>query len=229
MICKRLLHPLKFLLPGELTVGTIGDRIHKLAGMLDATSIEELYLRLISICEYVDELVLDGQEPLTLMNNPDAWPIMETHVESMMYLDTMGYLPGDILTKVDRASMAVSLESRIPFLDHRVAEFAWHLPLSMKVDGSVGKSILRQVLYKYVPKELIERPKQGFGIPLDEMLRGPLRDWAEELLQETKLSTQGYLNARVVRQLWAVHLSRKRNRCHQLWTILMFQAWLEGQ
>lgn len=145
-----------------------------------------------------------------------------------MFLDQLTYLPDDILVKVDRAAMGVSLETRVPFLDHRVVEFAWQLPLAMKIRRSQSKWLLRQVLYKYVPKELIERPKMGFAVPLDQWLRGPLREWAEDLLSAERLTREGFLDPKPVRQKWAEHLSGLCNRASYLWGVLMWEAFLEG-
>jgi asparagine synthase (glutamine-hydrolysing) len=147
----------------------------------------------------------------------------------MMYLDMVSYLVDDILVKVDRATMGVSLESRAPLLDHRVIEFAWSLPLSMKIRGGEGKWILRRILDKYVPRPLIDRPKQGFGVPIGDWLRGPIRPWAESLLDASRLRREGFLDPDLVHQAWKDHLSGKRNCQHHLWDVLMFQAWLEAQ
>jgi asparagine synthase (glutamine-hydrolysing) len=147
----------------------------------------------------------------------------------MMYLDAMTYLPDDILVKVDRAAMFNSLETRVPFLDHRVINFAWSLPLSMKLRNGRSKWILRQLLYKYVPRKLIERPKMGFGIPVGEWLRGPLKGWVESLLDESRLQKEGFFDAQFIRLKWQEHLCGKRDWQHFLWTVLMFQEWLGEQ
>jgi asparagine synthase (glutamine-hydrolysing) len=203
-----------------------GYKLHKLASSLAAQSPLDLYRRLASQWTDPSRLICGGQEPTFSL---DGTPEVGDFPSRMMLLDMQRYLPDDILTKVDRASMAVSLEVRVPILDHRVVEFAWRLPLSLKLRDGQSKWVLRQVLYRYVPRALIERPKSGFGIPLGDWLRGPLRDWAEALLDERRLREQGYLHPAPIRTAWREHLAGTHNREYQLWTVLMFQAWLEHQ
>jgi asparagine synthase (glutamine-hydrolysing) len=207
--------------------GSVGDKVHKLAGVLPARTSDDLYQTLISHWRLSDQLVLGAEDPPVALGDASHHFRAKSFIEQMMFADTLGYLPGDILTKVDRASMAVSLEARVPMLDHRVVEFAWHLPLDMKRRDGHGKWILRQVLRRYVPDHLIERPKMGFGVPIDIWLRGPLRDWAEALLNERRLREDGFLNPAAVRQKWSEHTSGERNWQYQLWNVLMFQAWLD--
>ncbi len=170
-------------------------------------------------------MVTGGREPDGLITDPRVREVVPDVMERMQYLDTLTYLPDDILTKVDLASMAVSLEARVPLLDHRVVAFSWSLPPAMKVRNGAGKWLLRQVLYRYVPPDLVDRPKMVFGVPIDEWLRGPLRDWAEELLDERRLKAEGILNPAPIRTKWQEHLSGKINWQYLLWDVLMFQAW----
>lgn len=226
---NRLLNPLQSVFFSELAQANIGDRLHKGAGVMAAKNSAELYCLLVSHWSHPEQLVIGAGEPLTALTDSTRQVKTNHFIHQMMALDMLSYLPDDILTKVDRAAMAVSLETRVPFLDHRVVEFAWRLPLNYKLRDGVGKWALRQVLYKYVPRELIERPKMGFGVPIDAWLRGSLRDWAEALLDESRLRQEGYFNPEPIRQKWAEHLSGKRNWQYHLWDVLMFQAWLEVQ
>jgi len=206
----------------------VGDKAHKLAEILAAATPEAIYRDLVSHWKSPAEIVADGQEPLTALTNRSSLADVTGLEHRMMFLDAISYLPDDILVKVDRAAMGVSLETRVPFLDHRVVEFAWRLPLSLKIRNGQGKWLLRQLLYKYVPREMIERPKTGFGVPIDAWLRGPLREWAEELLNESRLKQEGYFNPGPIRLKWQEHLSGQRNWQYYLWDVLMFQAWLES-
>lgn len=216
------------LLPAKLKQRQSGDKLHKLAEVLAVESPKAMYRCLVSHWKQPGGLVLEGEEPANLFSDQVRLKDSHDFTDWMMYMDLVSYLLDDILVKIDRASMSVNLEARVPFLDHRIVEFAWKIPLEMKLRDGEGKWLLRQVLYKYVPKELIERPKWGFGIPLDTWLRGPLREWAETLLGEQRLNKEGFFNSRLIREKWQEHLSGKRNWQYHLWDVLVFQAWLDG-
>lgn len=222
---NRVAGPLQQLLPASLAQTNIGDKLFKGAGVLNAGSAADLYLKLVSQWDNPTTLVLGAVEPQTVVTDSSQHPDISDFVSSMMALDLMTYLPDDILVKVDRAAMGVSLETRVPFLDHRLVEFAWSLPLSYKLRDGVGKWPLRQVLYRHVPRSLIERPKMGFGVPIGPWLRGPLRNWAEDLLAEPRLRQDGFFDPSLVRQKWEEHLSGKRDWQYHLWNVLAFQAW----
>lgn len=213
-------------LGGVFSMSRVGDKLHKGAALLGNRNVADLYRGMVSHWPDPASVVLGATEPATLLAG--AGPALHGlgDVERMMALDMLSYLPDDILAKVDRAAMGVSLETRVPMLDHRVVEFAWSLPLAYKMRGGMTKWPLRQVLYRHVPRELVERPKMGFGVPIDHWLRGPLRDWAEDLLDEARLRREGYFHPAPIRQKWAEHLSGARNWQHHLWNVLMFQAWL---
>lgn len=205
-----------------------GDKLHKLARqVLPAQDVRAMYRSLTSHWPAAEQLVLGATEPATRISDPDLSGAWADAVNGMSLTDQLTYLPDDILVKVDRASMSVSLETRAPFLDHRLVEFAWGLPQHQKIRDGQTKWLLRQVLYRHVPPELIERPKQGFAVPLDQWLRGPLRQWAEQLLDAGRLASEGYFAVDMVRSAWTDHISGRANRQHALWNVLMFQAWLE--
>jgi asparagine synthase (glutamine-hydrolysing) len=215
-------------IPASLRLRMPGDKAHKLASVLAVKSDAAIYQHLVSTWHDPDTVVLNGRDGTDLAK---AWHQLDDFgppENRMMALDAMTYLPDDILCKVDRAAMGVSLETRVPFLDHRVAEFAWRLPLHMKIRNGQGKWILRQLLFKYVPKALFARSKMGFGVPIDAWLRGPLREWADGLLNASRVRQEGYLRPEVIQRKWSEHLSGRRNWQYQLWSILMFQAWLEN-
>jgi asparagine synthase (glutamine-hydrolysing) len=215
------------ILPASLGRSLPGEKVHKAARGLASGSADELYQGLVSSWGDPGEIVIGGSEPATL--GPETLARLDGlgTCERMMALDMLTYLPDDILAKVDRAAMSVSLETRVPLLDHRVAEFAWRLPMDLKLRGGESKWVLRQLLYRHVPRALIERPKMGFGIPIGAWLRGPLKDWAEELLSERRLTGEGYFRPGPIRAAWDAHQSGRANMQYQLWAILMFQSWLE--
>ncbi len=204
-----------------------GDKIYKSANSLEAKNLYELYYNLCSHWKNPSDVIINGKEPGTLLNvfKPELYGL--NNQQQMMALDSITYLPDDILVKVDRASMASSLETRLPFLDHKLIEYVYKIPHSLKFRNGQGKWILKQILNQHVPKNLTDRPKMGFGVPIDEWLRKPLRDWAENLLSDKKLEQEGYFNSKPIRTKWKQHLIGKKNWQFELWDILMFQAWLD--
>jgi asparagine synthase (glutamine-hydrolysing) len=221
-------HMARFL-PRSMRLANTGDKLHKGAEVIDCATLDDLYLGLVSHCEDPASLVIGAAEPPTLLKGKVPSLSGLDGIQRMMALDLLTYLPDDILVKVDRAAMSVSLETRIPFLDHRVVEFAWTLPQSMKLRDGMSKWVLRQVLYRHVPKALIERPKMGFGVPIGDWMRGPLRGWCESLLDESRLRREGFFDPAQVRRKWQEHLSGQRNWQYHLWDVLMFQSWIEQQ
>jgi asparagine synthase (glutamine-hydrolysing) len=212
-------------LPESLMHRIPGLKLHKLARALTADDADGAYQQLLSHWPDPGSVAHGSRETFTFPSKLQAGHRSPSFAEQMMFLDALTYLPDDILTKVDRATMAVGLEARVPFLDHRIVEFAWRLPLSMKVRRGRGKWILREVLHRYVPRSLVERPKSGFGIPLESWLRGPLREWAEELLRGPSLGEEEFLDPRPIRQMWADFLGGNGDWHSPLWSVLMFQAW----
>ena len=217
------------LIPGR-PLGAVGDKVHKLAHRLNwINSVDGLYRRVVTTWPADSGVVLGALPLRSTLDGLAAGHSNAGSAHGMMLRDSMTYLPDDILHKVDRASMGVGLETRAPFLDHRVAELAWRLPLRFKIRGGQGKWVLRRVLDRHVPRELIERPKMGFGMPVGAWIRGPLRDWAESLLNEQTLRSGGYLDPAPIGQKWREHLAGTRAWHNELWPVLMFQAWLKAQ
>ena len=214
-------------LPGLNNYSKFGDKIHKGADILNASTLFDIYYILCSHWQNPTKTVINSKEPGTFLTKfrPELKGLNSQ--QQMMVLDFITYLPNDILVKVDRAAMSTSLETRVPFLDHKLIEYVWKIPHSLKFRNGSGKWILKQILNQYVPKNLTERPKMGFEIPIGSWLRGPLRDWAENLLNQKRLQQERYFNPQLIRDKWAEHLSGKKNWQYDLWDILMFQAWID--
>ena len=214
------------LLPRSMRTSNAGNHLGKIISLLKQNSNWDIYQSLVSICDYPQHILKNTSDNIGFNAYSQYIFNGSMRIENeMMQSDTLTYLPDDILCKLDRAAMAVSLEGRIPFLDHRLVEFAWQLPLQMKIRDGQGKWILRRLLDNYVPNHLTERPKMGFGLPLDIWLRGPLRDYANSMLNENALKEDEFLDSATVNRIWLEHLSGKKNHQHVLWNILMFQSW----
>jgi len=215
-----------YLLPGRVRPNQFGDKMHKLAGLLAGEpQASAFYREVVSLWVNPRTLLRTGNERAGLLEDPRLQTIVPNFVERMQYLDTLTYLPDDILTKVDRASMAVSLEARVPLLDHRLVAFSWSLPPELKLGNGAGKRLLRRVLDRYVPRQLIDRPKMGFSVPIQAWLRTDLRDWAEDLLSERRLEQEGIFEHKAICRRWREHLQGRGNWQSGLWAVLMFQAW----
>ena len=215
------------ILPLKMQYNNFGDKLHKFGDLIDFKSREDLYIKMIS--QWRKKIPtfysIEDNKFHDLIGN---WNNNLTYIENMMKTDIELYLPDDILVKVDRASMSYGLETRVPFLDERVIMSAWSIPIEKKIIQKKGKIPLRNILQKYIPNNLIDRPKQGFGIPIDVWLRGPLKDWASDLLNEKKLNENQFFNSKLVNKKWQEHLSGERNWQHPIWNILMLQSWLEN-
>ena len=226
-VLDRMINILGNFAPDELRYGRAGDKLHKAASILPLNTQDDVYQSLISHWDVSDNIVLNAHNLNISKNKPPHQ--FDEFVHYMMYFDTLNYLPDDILVKVDRAAMGVSLETRLPLLDHDVIKYAWALPLNFKIRNGEGKWLVKKLLSKFISKELINRPKMGFGVPIDSWLRGPLRGWAEDLLDPLRLEREGFFNPEPVRKKWDEHLSEKKNWQYHLWSILVFQQWYESQ
>ncbi len=215
------------MLPRRFHRPQMGNKLHKFANTIVHNDPDRMYLRMLSHWDDPDQLVIGGKEPKGVLWDSSLKQIIPDFLDRMQYLDTITYLPDDILTKVDRASMRVALEARVPLLDHRVVELSWAMPQNMKMRSDTAKWALREILYKRVPRKLIERPKMGFGVPLEQWLRGPLRDWVENLISEKRLREDGIFNISLVRDRWSAHLNGQ-NWSYPLWNVLTAQAWFDA-
>lgn len=212
-------------IPEQLSQNPLGDVLHKFAEILSCKTPMDLYTNMVTQWKNPETIVVGSEATGNCQNHTLKCPRLDDYTHMMMYMDMVSYLSDDILSKVDRASMGVSLEVRVPYLDHRITEFSWRVPLSMKIKESKGKWMLRQVLKKYLPANLIDQSKTGFSIPLDKWLRGPLREWSESLLSNKALKYGGFFYPEPIRKKWDEHISGVRNWQNYLWSILMFQAW----
>tara|TARA_Y100000310_G_C20427857_1_gene689936 strand:- start:73 stop:783 length:711 start_codon:yes stop_codon:yes gene_type:complete len=227
-IIETLYKRFEFLFPPRSRISLPSEKFRKAAHVIAMTGLHEVYKRLVSIIYMPEDYARHDTESTSLLDNTELWNHSRDFVSTMQKLDLLTYLPDDLMAKVDRASMAVSLETRVPFLDHNIVEFVMKLPLELKLHNGVSKRLLRQVLYRYVPEELIERPKMGFSVPIGEWMRDPLQDWAYSLIDFNRLKNEGYFRPEPVLKMWNEHSSGRSNWGHQLWNLLMFQSWLDS-
>lgn len=217
------------MLPARVRVRNPADKVEKLSRLLASAGTAGLYKSLAGQWDDPASVALGSTEPPTVVDDQGGWPPLDGPLEEFLWLDTAMVLPDDMLTKVDRASMSTSLELRVPLLDHRIVEWAWQLPAAAKLRDGRGKWLLRRVLDRYVPASLVDRPKMGFDPPLGAWLRGPLRPWAEDLLSPSRLAADGWFDPAAVRAQWDDHLAGRRNNDYRLWSVLMFQSWLDAR
>jgi asparagine synthase (glutamine-hydrolysing) len=225
---NRPLSAVSGLLPAVLKSPTPGDRLHRIADVVGVADGQDLYLDLMSHFKHPDQVVNHSREPKDLFRDRSRWAKGMDLSQHMLYMDTLTYLPDDILVKVDRAGMGVSLEGRIPLLDHRLVEKAWQLPMHLKIRNGETKWILRQILDRHVPRALFDRPKQGFAMPIEHWLKGPLKEWAGDLLNHDRIKREGFFDADLIQTRWCDYLENRHNGSYALWDVLMFQAWLEA-
>ncbi len=226
---EQFYRKLEIILPKKMKVSLPTEKFYKLAQALRATSTPKaIYKRIVSIIHSPEQFLTSGNELVTVLDDANSWEEIDDTVLTMIYLDLMTYHPDDILQKVDRAAMSVGLEIRVPFLDHKLVEFIMSLPLKMKIRNGSNKWILKQVLYRHLPQELMDRPKMGFAVPVGDWIKESMREWSEDLISKKRIEKEGYFNAKAVDELWKQHLSGKFNRGHELWNILMFQSWIDA-
>ena len=219
---------MKKTIPGFPSISLFGSKVHRFFNLLCLQNRDLLYRQMLTHWDKPEDVLVNGKEPQSLLQLANYKVDYKDFRDEMMFKDYLTYLPDDLLVKVDRAAMAVSLETRVPLIDYRLVELALSIPASRKVKGSKGKMPLRSILYDAMPKSFVDRPKQGFSAPIGQWLRTDLRDWAEDLLSEKKLEEYGIFNSRVVRQTWDEHLSGSKNRQYHLWDVLTLQAWMEN-
>jgi len=218
----------EFTLPINSRISLPAEKYSKAENIISMSGINEVYKRLVSIIYMPERYLLSGTEFSSQLDDLSLWKHSQDYIANMQKLDLLTYLPDDLLVKVDRASMAVGLETRVPFLDHELVEFVMGLPTDLKLKNGQGKHLLRKVLYRHVPKEIMERPKMGFTVPLGDWLKVPLREWARELIEPKRLKEEGYFKPDPVMNMWDEHLKNRANWGHQLWNLFMFQSWLES-
>ena len=213
-------------IPENYRFNNFGDKLHKFCELIKFSSKEDLYLKMIS--QWQEELSQSQSGEINkILDRVHRWDNNMTDIENMMKTDLSMYLPDDILVKIDRAAMSYGLETRVPFLDKRVIEAAWKIPIEEKIKNKIGKIPLRNILKKYIPENLVERPKQGFGVPINSWLRGPLKEWANDLLDEKKLNNDLFIDKKIITKKWQEHLSGRKNWHYPIWNILVLQSWIE--